>query len=91
MSAVESRVINEKNEDASKVELYRLLGEGYKAMQESRVTPLEEVIKKIEIRNSDEELEDLPVRILASYANPQLRQLEEEAFEHAMVEKHGKG
>jgi len=41
--------------------------------------------------DDNDELEDLPVGILASYANPQLRQLEEGAFERAMVEKHGNG
>jgi|GEM_PF-1339041 len=91
MSAAESHVISEKNEDASELGLYRLLGEGYKAMQEGRITPLDEIIKKIEIGDDNDELEDLPVRVLASYANPQLRQLEEGAFEHAVVEKHGKG
>jgi len=45
-------IINEKNEDVSKLELYRLLGEGYKAMQEGRVTPLDEIVKKIEMRRA---------------------------------------
>lgn len=52
MLAAESHDINEKNEDVSKLELYRLLGEGYKAMQEGRVTPIDEVVKKIEMRRA---------------------------------------
>lgn len=36
-------------------------------------------------------LEDLPVGILSEYADPKKRLLEEGAFEHAMVEKHGNG
>ncbi len=33
--------------------------------------------------------EDLPIGILARYADPEKRLLEEGAFERAMVEKHG--
>lgn len=35
--------------------------------------------------------EDLPIGILARYADPEKRLLEEGAFERAMVEKHGNG
>ena len=41
--------------------------------------------------DDNEEFEDLPVGVSAAYANPELRQLEEGAFERAMVEKHGNG
>ena len=39
--------------DTVKLELYRLIGEGYKAMQEGRVTPLDEVRKEIEKRRRE--------------------------------------
>lgn len=45
-------MIEKTNEDKEKLELYRLIGEGYKAMQEKRETTLDDVIKKIEKRRA---------------------------------------
>ena len=39
--------------DSAKLELYRLIGEGYKAMQEGRVSKIEEVREKLEKRRKD--------------------------------------
>ena len=39
--------------DSAKLELYRLVGEGYKAMQEGRVSKIEEVREKLEKRRKD--------------------------------------
>ncbi|MCM1287871.1 MAG: hypothetical protein NC240_06125 [Clostridium sp.] len=39
-----------ENEDAEKLELYRLIGEGYKAMQDGRTSTIEEVREKLEQR-----------------------------------------
>lgn len=36
--------------DIAKLELYRLIGEGYKAMQEGRTSTLDEVREKLEKR-----------------------------------------
>ncbi len=36
--------------DTAKLELYRLIGEGYKAMQEGRTSTIEEVREKIDKR-----------------------------------------
>lgn len=36
-----------ENEDAEKLELYRLIGEGYKAMQDGRTCTIEEVREKL--------------------------------------------
>lgn len=45
--------ITAKTSDSSKLELYRLIGEGYKAMQEGRTSPIEEVREKLEKRRSE--------------------------------------
>lgn len=37
-----------ENEDAEKLELYRLIGEGYKAIQDGRTRTIEEVREKLE-------------------------------------------
>lgn len=44
--------IEKTNEGKSKLELYRLIGEGYKAMQEKRETSLDDVVQKIEKRRA---------------------------------------
>lgn len=36
--------------DVEKLELYRLIGEGYKAMQDGRVSSIEDVREKLEKR-----------------------------------------
>ena len=42
-----------KKEDINKLELYRLIGEGYKAMQEGRVSTIEEVEARLEKRRAE--------------------------------------
>ncbi len=37
-----------ENEDVEKLELYRLIGEGYNAMQDGRTRTIEEVREKLE-------------------------------------------
>jgi len=49
MAAVEAQTIAETS-DFAKLELYRLLGEGYKAMQDGRTSTIEEVKEKLEKR-----------------------------------------
>ena len=44
-----------RKEDISKLELYRLIGEGYKAMQDGRVSTIEEVKARIEKRRAERE------------------------------------
>ena len=39
--------------DTAKLELYRLLGEGYKAMQDGRTSTIEEVREKLENRRKE--------------------------------------
>ena len=39
--------------DAAKLEFYRLIGEGYKAMQDGRTSTIEEVREKIDQRRKD--------------------------------------
>ncbi len=46
---------SKKKEDISKLELYRLIGEGYKAMQDGRVSTIEEVKARIEKRRAERE------------------------------------
>lgn len=41
--------------------------------------------------NEEDTFDELPVGILAAYADTEKRKLEEGAFERAMVEKHGIG
>lgn len=52
MLATKFQMENEK-QDESKLELYRLIGEGYKAMQEGRETTLESVKEKIAKRREE--------------------------------------
>lgn len=42
--------MNTKNTDVAKLELYRLLGQGFKAMQEGRASSLEEIRERIKNR-----------------------------------------
>ena len=42
--------MNTKNTDVAKLELYRLLGQGFKEMQEGRVSSLEEIRERIKNR-----------------------------------------
>ncbi len=39
--------------DTAKLELYRLIGEGYKALQDGRTSTLEEVREKVEQRRKE--------------------------------------
>lgn len=39
--------------DTAKLELYRLIGEGYKAMQDGRTSTIEEVREKINKRRAE--------------------------------------
>lgn len=39
--------------DVAKLELYRLIGEGYKAMQDGRTSTIEEVREKLESRRKE--------------------------------------
>lgn len=39
--------------DVAKLELYRLIGEGYKAMQDGRTSTIEEVREKLENRRKE--------------------------------------
>lgn len=39
--------------DAEKLELYRLIGEGYKAMQDGRTSTIEEVREKLKQRREE--------------------------------------
>lgn len=45
--------IQRDDNDVSKLELYSLVGEGYKAMQEGRETTLESVREKVEKRRAE--------------------------------------
>lgn len=47
-----TQVMEKTNEDKAKLELYRLIGEGYNAMQEKRESTLDEVVRKIEKRRA---------------------------------------
>jgi hypothetical protein len=37
----------------NKLELYRLLGEGYKAMKEGRTSSIDDVVERMEIRRKE--------------------------------------
>lgn len=47
------RPIIKNSSDTAKLELYRLIGDGYKAMQDGRVISVEEVRKKINKRRKE--------------------------------------
>lgn len=44
---------NSEVNDTAKLEFYRLIGEGYKAMQEGRTSTIDEVREKIDQRRKD--------------------------------------
>ena len=52
MLAVNAQDTVEMN-DTTKLEFYRLIGEGYKAMQEGRTSTIDEVKEKVEQRRKD--------------------------------------
>lgn len=39
--------------DAAKLEFYRLIGEGYKAMHEGRTSTIDEVREKVQVRREE--------------------------------------
>ena len=43
----------ENTSDTAKLELYRLIGEGYKAMQDGRTSTIEEVREKLKKRREE--------------------------------------
>lgn len=51
MIPTKSKKVNKA--DISRLELYRLIGEGYKAMQDGRVSSVEEVRARIEKRRAE--------------------------------------
>ena len=52
MIATEPKTVPETL-DTTKLELYRLIGEGYKAMQDGRTSTIEEVREKINKRRTE--------------------------------------
>lgn len=52
MLAVNPQIAVEPS-DSAKLELYRLLGEGYKAMQEGRTSTIDEVREKLDKRRTE--------------------------------------
>jgi hypothetical protein len=40
-------------EEVSKLELYRLIGEGHKAMEEGRVSDIDDVVERMEARRKE--------------------------------------
>lgn len=52
MLAVKANDLEEKKHKEAKLELYSVLGEGYKAMQEGRESDINEVVKRIEQRRA---------------------------------------
>lgn len=52
MLATKSRAVAE-TPDTAKLELYRLIGEGYKAMQEGRTSTIDEVREKLKKRREE--------------------------------------
>lgn len=52
MLATKSQVVVETS-DTAKLELYRLIGEGYKAMQEGRTSTIDEVREKLKKRREE--------------------------------------
>ena len=52
MIATKSQTVVE-TPDTAKLELYRLIGEGYKAMQDGRTSTIEEVREKLKNRRDE--------------------------------------
>lgn len=48
-----NRKSNEVVSDEAKLELYRLLGEGHKAMQDGRESSLEDVLARLQTRRKE--------------------------------------
>lgn len=48
----DTRIVTE-TPDIAKLELYRLIGEGYKAVQDGRTSTIEEVREKLEKRRKE--------------------------------------
>jgi len=53
LSAKPQMVDKKMDMETKKLELYRLLGEGYKAMEEGRESTLDEVVEKLEQRRAE--------------------------------------
>ena len=52
-TATSNSVMERDNTDAAKLELYRLIGEGYKAMQEGKVSSIDDVCVRIKKRRAE--------------------------------------
>lgn len=52
-TATSNSVMERENTDAEKLELYRLIGEGYKAMQEGKVSSIDDVCVRIKKRRAE--------------------------------------
>lgn len=52
MLAIKSQPAKETS-DTAKLELYRLVGKGYKAMQDGRISTIDEVREKVEQRRKE--------------------------------------
>lgn len=52
-TAIGNHVMEKENTDATKLELYRLIGEGYKAMQEGMVSAIDDVCERIKKRRAE--------------------------------------
>lgn len=52
-TATSNPVMEKENTDATKLELYRLIGEGYKAMQEGMVSAIDDVCERIKKRRAE--------------------------------------
>ena len=53
VTATNQRTVVKSNSDTTKLEFYRLIGEGYKAMQEGRVSSIEEVRERMNKRREE--------------------------------------
>lgn len=51
--ANKAQVIDRARKDKEKLELYRLIDQGYKAMQENRKTSIDDVVRKLEQRRAN--------------------------------------
>lgn len=52
-TATSNPVMERENTDEIKLELYRLIGEGYKAMQEGMVSAIDDVCERIKKRRAE--------------------------------------
>ena len=52
-TATGNHAMEKENTDATKLELYRLIGEGYKAMQEGMVSTIDDVCERIKKRRAE--------------------------------------